>query len=199
MKQSHVASHSHLPITDKIGREHCFNCVVEEHQTRAYNLARYMLGDWALAEDATQEAFLSAYKAFQGFRGGNLAAWLMRIVANACRDMLRAKGARPSQPLDSLVVEPEDPVASHQASPESQALSQEILGTIQQGLETLVPEQRMALVLIDIQNFSYEEAAQAMSTSLGTVKSRLSRGRAALRDFLRNQRELLPPSLRLEI
>ena len=198
MTQTHSITHSLLPVFDKSGQEYCFNCAVEEHQTRAYNLASYMLGDWALAEDATQEAFLSAFRAFKGFRGQNLAAWLMRIVANTCRDMLRAKKSRPSQPLDSLPSDPEDPVASSTASPESQTLSSELREAIHKGLETLAEDQRLAIVLIDIEGFSYEEASQAMDTSLGTVKSRLSRGRAALRDYLRTQRELLPPSFRQE-
>ena len=172
--------------------------MVEEHQTRGYNLALYMVSDWALAEDATQEAILSAYRAFKGFRGENLTAWLMRIVANTCRDMLRARRSRPSQSLENLPLEPVDPAPSSMTSPESQALSGELREAIQRGLETLLPEQRIVLVLIDIEGFSYEEAAHVMATPLGTVKSRLSRGRAALRDYLRAQRELLPPSFRQE-
>ena len=198
MSQSHTSTHARLFVRDKRNEEYCFNCVVEEHQVHAYNLSLRMLGDWALAEDATQEAFLSAYRAFTRFRGENLAAWLMRIVANACRDMLRARKARPSQPLETLPQEPSDPDPSSAASPESQALTQELREAIQGGLETLHPEQRMALVVIDIEGFSYEETAQSMATSLGTVKSRLSRGRASLRDYLRGQGELLPPSLRQE-
>jgi len=98
----------------------------------------------ALAEDACQEALLSAYGAFNSFRGDNLPAWLMRIVANRCRDMLRARKSQPNQPLDSLVVKPEDPVTSHIASPESQALSGELRRTIHAGLETLQGDQRTA-------------------------------------------------------
>jgi RNA polymerase sigma-70 factor (ECF subfamily) len=192
----HSASHPLLPILDKLGKQYCFNCVVEEHQVRAYNLAVHMLGDWAQAEDATQEALFSAYRSFGNYRGENLAAWLMRIVANYCRDMLRIRKSRPSQPLDIQLNNPVDHDATTTSSPENLALRSELRQAIHKGLDTLHVDQRLAVILIDIEGFSYDDAAQTLDCNIGTVKSRLSRGRAALRNYLLNLGELLPPSLR---
>ncbi|MBM3924470.1 MAG: sigma-70 family RNA polymerase sigma factor [SAR202 cluster bacterium] len=192
----HPASHPLLPILDKLGKQYCFNCVVEEHQTRAYNLAVHMLGDWSQAEDATQEAFISAYRSFNNYRGVNLAAWLMRIVANYCRDMLRIRKSRPSQPLDVQINNPVDRDATETSSPENLALRSELRQAINKGLNTIHVDQRLALILVDIEGFSYDAAAEALDCNIGTIKSRLSRGRAALRNYLLNQGELLPHSLR---
>ena len=90
------ANHLPLPVVNKAGVSYCYNCVIESLQSPAYNLARRLLGDWSLAEDAVQESFVSGYRAFAQFRGDNLKAWVMRIVANACRDMLRSRRSRRS-------------------------------------------------------------------------------------------------------
>ena len=190
-----------MPVKDRAGREYCYNCVIEEHQAQAHNLALRMMGDWATAEDATQEAFLSGYRAFGGFRGDNLKSWLLRIVANACRDMLRARKSRPSVSLDFSPLNPESSeppidLPSSDESPEDYAVRRELGRTIQEGLQSLSEERRLPAVLIDVQGFSYEEAAQIMNCSLGTVKSRLSRARGELRDFLKGHRELLPGQFR---
>jgi RNA polymerase sigma-70 factor (ECF subfamily) len=155
-----------------------------------------MLGDWSQAEDAVQESLISAYRSFGSYRGVNLAAWIMRIVANYCRDMLRIRKSRPSQPLDLQVNNPVDHDATHTSSPENLALRGELRRAIHKGLDTLHVDQRLAVILIDIEGFSYDDAAQALDCNVGTVKSRLSRGRAALRNYLLNQGELLPLSLR---
>ncbi|MCH9017247.1 MAG: sigma-70 family RNA polymerase sigma factor, partial [Chloroflexi bacterium] len=99
---THTSPHANLQVTDQSGQSSCFNCVIETYQTQAYNLARRMLSDWALAEDAVQDSFVSAYRAFNRFRGENLKAWVLRIVSNTCRDMLRARKSRPTISLDPL-------------------------------------------------------------------------------------------------
>ena len=197
-------AHSTLEVADRAGQRYCYNCLIEEHQTRAQNLAYRMMGDWAAAEDAVQEAFLSGYRAFKGFRGGNLTSWLLRIVANACRDMLRARKARPSLSLDAPSLNPDatdsppiDP-PSPDESPEEYALRRELGQAIHRGLQSLSEERRLAAVLVDVQGFSYEEAAGIMNTSIGTVKSRLARSRGELRDYMQTHRELLPRRFRLE-
>jgi RNA polymerase sigma-70 factor (ECF subfamily) len=187
--------HNPLPLETACGQRLCYNCIVEQHQREVYNLSYHILGDRYLAEDATQETFLSAYRAFKGFRGGNLRSWLLRIAANTCKDILRARRARPSESLEALALTPQESSPS-QETPEEYALRRELGKAIQEGLGTLPREQRLALALVDIQGLSYEEAAQAMGCSLGTVKSRLSRGRAALRDFLMGKGELLPSRFR---
>jgi RNA polymerase sigma-70 factor (ECF subfamily) len=199
-------AHTPLPVQDRSGRSYCYNCVIETHQSQAYNLARRLLNDWALAEDTVQESFVSGYWAFSQFRGDNLRAWIMRIVANTCRDMLRSRRARPTVPLDPAPADPEDPnpplsavdFPSSEESPEDYVERGELRRTIKAGLASLPEERRLALLLVDVQGMSYEETAQIMDCSLGTVKSRVSRGRSELRDFLRATGELLPSQFRQE-
>lgn len=202
-----TTTHSPLLVEDQTGQTSCFNCIIETYQTQAYNLACRILNDWALAEDALQEALVSGYRAFRRFRGDNLAAWLMRIVANQCRDMLRSQSSRPSLPLDPVASDSDDPdsipsalnIPSTDESPEDHAERGDLNRAIQAGLDTLPEEQRLALLLVDVQGFSYEEAGLSMNCSLGTVKSRVSRGRGGMRDHLRQQGELLPSQFRQEI
>lgn len=179
------------------GQIEAFNALVGRHQGVAYNVAARMLGDHALAEDALQEALLSAHRGLAGFRGGNFRSWFLRIVANTCRDMRRSSRRRPSVSLDDPDLGPGAVLLSSQPSPEEHALRQEVADAIQQGLSLLPEDQRLVLVLVDLQGFSYEEAAEVLSTRLGTVKSRLARGRLALKEYLLQREELLPPELRL--
>ena len=159
--QTHSGTHTYLPVKDRAGSEHCYNCVIEEHQTRAQNLALRMMGDWAAAADATQEAFLSGYRAFGSFRGGNPRAWLLRIVANECRDMIRARKSRPALSLDFSPLDAEDDGSppgeppSREESPEESALRHELGRVIEEGLQSLSEARRLAVVLIDVeQDFS---------------------------------------------
>ncbi len=178
-----------------------FNQLVRAYQTQVYRTAYRVLGDGASAEDATQDAFVSAFKHIRGYRGGSFKAWLLRIVTNACYDQLRAKQRRPTASLDALLIDSDDPApGADRAAPESpQEFTErrELGDAIQHGLETLPPDQRVTLVLIDIEGFSYNEVAAATGANLGTVKSRLSRARAALRDFMIAREELLPARYRL--
>ena len=199
-----ATTHTPLLVQDRNGQTSCFNCIIETYQTQAYNLACRILDDWSLAEDALQEALVSGYRAFRQFRGDNLAAWLMRIVANRCRDMLRSQRAHPTLPLDPLARDSDDPdsipsalnIPSSDESPQDYAERGDLNRAIQAGLNTLPQEQRLAVLLVDVQGFSYEEAGLSMDCSLGTVKSRVSRGRSGLRDYLRQQGELLPSQFR---
>ena len=159
-----------------------FNQLVEAYQKMAYNLALRMLGNREAAQDATQEAFLAAWRGITGFRGGNFRAWILHIVANACRDELRRLKRRPTTPLDTLTLEP-----TTTSSPQDQLLNLELGEHIRQGLARLPYEQHLAVVLCDIQGFNYQEIANIMDSSVGTVRSRLSRGRAQLRDYLMEQ------------
>ena len=184
---------------------YCFNCIIEGVQTQGYNLALRVIQDRQLAEDALQEAFLSAYRRFSQFRGENLQGWVLRIVANAAKDMLRSGRARPSVSLDALVLDPLDPDSppvefpSGEESPDEYAVRQELGAAVQEGLGRLTDDQKLAVTLVDIQGMSYEEASQIMGCTLGTMKSRISRARAGLRDFLRAQGELLPERLRQDV
>jgi RNA polymerase sigma factor (sigma-70 family) len=180
------------------GDREAFNQLVVHYQSLAYNVAYRILSDADAAADATQDAFLSAYRAISRFRGGSFRSWLMRIVTNACYDQLRIKKRRPTTSID----EDEDPDRAEWyvdpgERPEAFVARQELSQAIQRGLETLPPDQRTAVVLSDIQGMSYEEIAETTSTSLGTVKSRLNRGRSKLRDYLIENVELLPARYRL--
>ena len=195
-------AHPCLPIQDRNGAYYCYNCIIEAFQAKGYNLACRMLRDWALAEDALQDSFLSGYRAFSQFRGDNLNAWMMRIIANTCRDFLRSRRARPIISLDPLPTATDDPTPSavdlpaREESPEEYAEREELRRAIISGLDRLPEERRLAVILVDVQGLSYGEAAQVMNCSIGTVKSRISRGRAGLRDFLRAAGELLPSRFR---
>jgi RNA polymerase sigma-70 factor (ECF subfamily) len=178
-----------------------FNQLVLSYQSMVYNFAYRILGDRHAAADATQDAFFSAFKAIGKFRGGSFKAWLLRIVTNACYDQLRRKQRQPSTSLDALLVLESSPTQSltdSRESPEEYTVRQELSKVIQIGIGSLPPEQRITLVLADVQGFSYQEIAGVTGVSLGTVKSRLSRARNKLRDFLLGQRELLPSRYRLK-
>lgn len=182
------------------GDARAFNQLVLLYQSMAYNLAYRILSNPDAAADATQDAFLSAFKAMRKFRGGSFKAWILRIVTNACYDQLRSKQRRPTNSLDDLPVD-EDHIRYLRDEAELPAEfveRQELNQFIQAGISTLPDDQRMVVVLSDIQGMSYQEIAQITGASLGTVKSRLSRGRAKLRDYLLRRGELLPASYRLK-
>ena len=163
-----------------------FNELVVAHQQLVYNVAYRMLGDRGLAEDATQEAFLAAYRGLAKFRGGDFRAWLLRIAANACYDQLRRSSKRTHLSLDELTADTPNrlPLADPAESPEDRVLNKETRLAIERGLARLAPDQRLIIILCDVQGLSYDEAAAATGASLGTVKSRLSRARSRLRDYL---------------
>ena len=178
-----------------------FNQLVRTYQAQVFRTAYRVLGDQAAAEDAAQDAFISCFKHIRDYRGGSFKAWLLRIVTNACYDQLRVKQRRPTTSLDAMLLDPDNPApGADRAAPETpqDAAERKELGeAIQRGLATLPPDQRMVLVLVDIEGLNYDEAAHAMQTNVGTIKSRLSRARSAMRDFLVKQVELVPARYRL--
>ncbi len=165
-----------------------FNQLVRTDQGELYRTAFRILGESDAASDATQEAFIAAYKHIQSFRDGSFRAWLMRIVTNACYNQLREKRRRPTVSLDAMLVETNnaridtEPVAP--TLPQDAAERHEMNEAIQRGLEVLPVDQRVTLILADIDEFAYEEIARIMHTNPGTVKSRLSRARRQLREVL---------------
>ncbi len=185
-----------LVSRSKDGDLSAFNLIVERYQRQVYNVSVRILGDPSAAEDVTQEAFISAHRAIGRFRGGSLRAWLLRIASNRCYDALRTMRRRPEQSLDLSLENPGFSVPAIDRSPEQEALNSELRGEIQRAIGTLPADQKTTLVLVDVQGLSYEEAAQATGATLGTVKSRLSRARAGVRDSLRENPELLPGQFR---
>jgi len=178
-----------------------FNTLVIVYQHQVYNLAYRIMGDEASAADATQEAFISAYKHMPSFRGESFKSWMYRIVTNACYDELRRRKRRPAASLEGLAedndAEIEYDIPDESLTPEGRVEQRQVAEAIQAGINTLPADQRMTLVLSDVQSMSYEEIAAITGANLGTVKSRLSRARAKLRDYLLTQGELLPETLRL--
>lgn len=183
------------------GRVDAFNELVLVYQQQVYNLAYRILGDPASAADATQEAFISAYQNLHRFRGGSFRSYLLRIVSNGCYDELRRRKRRPTTSFEDFgedMDEEANPfLVNGRERPEEYTERQEMAHVIQAGIETLPPDQRVTLVLSDVQGLSYQEIAEATDVSLGTVKSRLARARGKLRDYLQSQGELLPARYRL--
>jgi RNA polymerase sigma factor (sigma-70 family) len=179
-----------------------FNRLVLVYQNLLYTQAYRMMGESDAAEDATQDAFITAYRKLHTFRGGSFKAWLLRIVTNLCYDELRRRKRRPTTPLEPLDKDDEEIespswLADPGESPEDAAARAELARAIQECLDQLKPDFRAAVVLVDIQGMDYSEAAQALGKPLGTVKSRLARARTRMKNCLQRFWELLPVSFRL--
>lgn len=183
------------------GNVAAFNRLVVQYQQLVYNVAHRIMNDPAAAEDVTQETFISAYKALNSFRGGSFKSWLLRIATNRCYDELRRYKRRPQTSIDAITEEIESPsfLRSPEDSPEKHHQRVELTLQIERCLESLPDDQRIAAVLGDVEGYDYKEIAGITKVSLGTVKSRLSRARAKLRDCLQSTAgEHLPASYRLE-
>jgi len=179
-----------------------FNRLVLAYQDLLYYQAYRVMGDPASAEDATQDAFISAFRKIKTFRGGSFTACLLRIVTNACYDELRKRKRRPTTPLiptDSADEEIESPawLEDGSESPEDTAIRSDMRSALHHCLGELTPEYRTVVVLVDIQGLDYAEASQVIGRPLGTVKSRLARARLQMRDCLQQFWELLPEAYRL--
>lgn len=177
-----------------------FNQLVMAYQGTAYNVAYRVMGNSETAADACQDAFLKAYKSIKQYEGGSFKSWLFRIVTNTCYDHLRYKKRRPATSLEDMTDNPDEHnthLVSDIEAPEDHVLRGELNDLIQLGINQLPEDQRLVLVLSDVQGMAYQEIAEIIDQPLGTVKSRLSRGRRRLRDFLLEQKELLPGQYRL--
>ena len=170
----------------KSGDQAAFGHLVETYQKRVYALTVRMCPTRELAEEAAQEAFLSAWQGLPFFRGDSaFSTWLYRLVSNACVDLLRRDGRRrasagPSLDDEELNLDVPDPAPSPQDAAERQELREEI----ERGLSALSPEHREVLILREIHQLRYDEIADSLSLDVGTVKSRISRARKQLRNFL---------------
>lgn len=194
---------THLIQTAQRGDLDSFNTLVLHYQDMVFNTALRILGDDDLAADASQEAFISAFRSLQSYRGGSFKAWLMRTVTNACYDELRRQKRRPTTPLEPETDDGEEMdsprwLADTGMTPAQKAEADELEHAIQHCLNALPAEFRSVVVLADIQGMDYSEVATASRVPLGTIKSRLARARLRLRECLRSFEELLPSSFRLE-
>ncbi|HEX9038104.1 MAG TPA: sigma-70 family RNA polymerase sigma factor [Ktedonobacterales bacterium] len=180
-----------------------FNMLVTRYQSMAYGLALRMLGDPEAAADVTQDAFFSAYRNLESYRGSSFRSWLLRIVSNGCYDFWRAQRRRPATSLEALregAGEGTDEGPGDAAlgeggadmtwDPDRVSLRRETIAAIEAALLQLPAEQRLAIVLSDIQGLDYEEVARVTAAPLGTVKSRIARARDRLRRLLTPRGEL---------
>jgi RNA polymerase sigma-70 factor, ECF subfamily len=172
------------------GDRMAFTQLMEHYQSACYGLAWRLLGDADRAADATQDAFIHAYKAIKSYRGGVFRSWLLRITANASYDILRRAQRRPSSPLpDPDEGAPELPDA-HAVNPLAEATKSELYRHLEVALRLLPMDQRTAVVLCDVYGMDYNEVAAMTQSALGTVKSRIHRGRLRLRELMAEHREL---------
>jgi RNA polymerase sigma-70 factor (ECF subfamily) len=149
-----------------------------------------MVPDRDQASDCVQEAFFSAFRNLHAFRGGSVKSWLNRICVNAAMDTQRARKRRPVQPYPELDDESWQPPAGHEADPERTAMLSERTRVLSVALAGITDDQRASIVLYDVEGYDYAEIAEMTGVSLGTVKSRIHRGRLALRDLLGDRMEL---------
>jgi len=174
-----------------------FNQLVSEYQDVVFAVVLRTVGNRAAAEDITQDAFISAFRKISTYRGGLFKAWLLRIAKNASLDHLRKVTRRGDKSLDEDIVYFAETVQDESQDLMADALNSELARLLEHCLGGLTDDHRFALVMVDVEGFQYDEAADSLGVSIGTVKSRINRARARMRDCVQQQAELLPASMRL--
>ncbi|MER7670941.1 RNA polymerase sigma factor SigM [Kitasatospora sp. NPDC096128] len=171
------------------GDREAFGLLVNRHRDRLWAVALRTLGDREEAADALQDALVSAFRAAAGFQGRSaVTTWLHRIVVNACLDRARRSATRRTTPLDEDPQRLDGLVGSAEPA-DSPVVRAEVHRELTAALAELPPEQRAALVLVDMQGYPVAEAAELLGVPVGTVKSRCARGRARLLPLVRHLRE----------
>ena len=186
------------------GELDAFNELVLLYQDFLFRVALNILGDEDAAADATQQAFISAFRSVGSFRGGSLRSWLSRITVNACYDELRRVARNRDVPLqtydrDGEEMESASWLADPGLSPEELAENSDLMTAIQKSLQALPEHYRLAIFLVDVEGLSYEETATALDLPIGTVRSRLARARKLLRSSLQRYPDLIPASNILDL
>src|SRR5215207_8373929 len=154
--------------------------LVRQHADRVYRLAYRLSGSQHDAEDLTQETFIRVFRSLQNYQPGTFEGWLHRITTNLFLDMVRRRGRIRMEALP----EDYDRVPADEPNPEQIYHDSRLGPDLQAALDSLPPEFRAAVVLCDIEGLSYEEIGATLGVKLGTVRSRIHRGRQALRDYL---------------
>ena len=167
-----------------------FNDLVVCYQELLFALVVRMVPDRDQASDCVQEAFFSAYRNLRSFRGGSVRSWLSRIAINAAMDTQRLRKRRPAEPYPELEDDTWQPPADASADPVTTSLTAERHRALNEALAQVTDDQRTAIVLYDVEGYDYAEIASMTGVSLGTVKSRIHRGRLALRALLVDRMEL---------
>jgi len=188
----------------KEGDLDAFNRLVLSYQNFVYSIAYRMMYAEDAAADASQEAFILAFRKIRTHRGGSFKAWLGRIATNVCLDELRRRKRHPEDSLEEKMEFSEGfdaslpgPLVQGEPGPEKSVEQSEVAKAIEDCIRGLPDEFRAVLVLVDVQGFGYKESSSMLKRSMGTIKSRLARARARMRDCLQQSRELLPDAFRL--
>jgi RNA polymerase sigma-70 factor, ECF subfamily len=181
----------------KQGNLDAYNQLVLIYQDAAYSFAYSITHDRQTAEDCTQDAFLKVYLSLHDYRGGSFRAYLLRIVRNACYDELRRSKRSPVLPSvfqnhDGETVERLDLIASPEISVEEKIERAELVSTLCYHMESLPEKYRTVLVMVDLLDFDYAEASISLDIPIGTLKSRLARGRLKLPKSLQGSKGILP-------
>jgi RNA polymerase sigma-70 factor (ECF subfamily) len=166
------------------GDRDAFAALVNRYQDDLYTMALRMLASPADAADVVQETFLRAYTRLPELRGASVRGWLYRVAVNCSHDVQRRVVRRPADPLEDAagnIVDLPDPALG----PEASALQRERVAAVRDALQSVPAVFRVALVLRDVNDLSYEEISEALRVPIGTVRSRLNRGRSLLAAALR--------------
>jgi RNA polymerase sigma-70 factor (ECF subfamily) len=172
------------------GHLEAFNQLVELYQDYLYAMAVRIVRERDLAEDAVQDAFFSAYRNLERFSGPSFRGWLTRITLNAAKDILRRRRRRPADPYPEWEDDSWQPPAPGAEGPEQVTLLSQQRAALAQAMAGITDDQRTAIILFDVEGYDYAEIAKLTGVSVGTVKSRIHRGRMTLRERLGPAMEL---------
>lgn len=185
------ASREERLISDAVaGDSAAFSELMTLHERRMYAVALRICANREDAQDCLQDAMLRIYRSLGSFKGqSSFSTWVYRITTNTCLDELRRRKSRNAASLDNLLENGWSP-SDNDNVPEKYALASEQRRTIERAIAELPEDMRSAVVLRDVQGFSYDEIAEILEANIGTIKSRISRGREKLRHILRENAEL---------
>ncbi len=176
----------------KAGDVDAFNRLVALHQDAVYGFSLSLTRQHALADDVTQETFISAFRSIAKMRGSNFRAWLLRIARNKAYDHFRRQNRRQESSVDDEDSAFRERLRSDNPSPADVAINSELREALEHCVGALSHEHREVIVLIDVQGQSYDDASAVIGVGIGTIKSRLNRARHRVRDCLRSIPGLLP-------
>ncbi|OAT79448.1 RNA polymerase sigma factor [Desulfotomaculum copahuensis] len=183
-----------LVARSRSGDLDAFEKLIGRYEKKVFTTTYRFVGNYADASDLSQETFIRVYQSLASFRGDcSFATWVYRISANVCRDELRRRGRQKNVSLEEMAFSPngKERPGGGVRSPEEIYECSELQCMVQECLRELPEEFRLVLIMRELQGLTYDEIAAALDVSPGTVKSRLSRGRQALKQKITDRRELL--------